>query len=107
MEPGFPDRLLWSLGNRPKVIEGKNACGMTVRPAGLDTIGSNESPTLEDKCGCGQGFVWVFVEIAHYIRLAFASRARTMPAELLKFDIGLGTVLPLDCEFVAYALDIL
>ena len=80
---------------------------MAVRPAGLDSIGSNGTPTLEDERGCRQRFVWVFVEIAHDIRLAFASRARTMSAELLEFDIGLRTVLPLDCQFVTYALDIL
>ena len=79
---------------------------MAVRPHWLNGIAAYLLNAREAEGVRPQLRVGTFIEIAHDVRFAFASGARTVTPQLLKRDKGFRAIAPLDREFIADSLDV-
>ena len=79
---------------------------MSIAPDRLHSISADERNAHELKRRRRERLVRRLVEVAQDVHLAFAARARAMPAQVLQRDETLAPVVPSDSEFGADDLNV-
>jgi len=79
---------------------------VAVGPQGLNRVTADTHESNEAEGVGREWLVGVFVDIAQDIHLAFATGARTMPAQFLQANEGFGAVIPFHCQFLADLLHV-
>src|SRR6185436_2560670 len=79
---------------------------MPIGPYRLNGVTAHNRTTYELKGRRRQRLVGRLVNVAHDVRLTFATRARTKASDFFQRDVALASVIPLDSEFIPNGLDV-